>query len=225
MAVFVIGDLHLSISGEKPMHIFGEKWRDHHLRIEKNWKKLVTEGDAVILAGDSSWALKFEEAKTDLDWIKALPGKKIFLKGNHDYWWTSLKRMKSAYPEFEFIYNNSIIIEDTEFVGTRGWMLEPGDDEASENAKIFKREVNRLKNSIAAARSELRKICILHYPPFDYNGFPTEINELIEAAGIKEVYFGHIHANYDRVRQGEVNSIKYRLVSADYLSFIPYKIL
>lgn len=225
MAVYIIGDLHLSLDGSKPMHVFGENWRDHHLRIRKDWLLRVKEEDSVILAGDTSWAMRLEGAKEDLNWIENLPGKKILLKGNHDYWWTSLKRMREAHPDFDFIYNTSVVLEDAEFVGTRGWAYETYEAEDSENRRIFKREVLRLKASIAAAKSGFRKICVLHYPPFDMSGNLTEMNEVIEGAGINEVYFGHIHANFDGVRQGLIRGVNYKLISADYMNFKLHKIL
>lgn len=225
MAVFIIGDLHLSLDGTKPMCVFGENWRDHHLKIQKDWLFRVKEDDYVILAGDTSWAMRFEGAAVDLTWIDELPGNKILLKGNHDYWWSSLKRMRDAYPNFNFIYNTSVNLEGVDFVGTRGWAYEKFEPEDSENKKIFKRELIRLKSSLNAASGAERKICVLHYPPFDMAGEPTEMTALIEESGIKEVYFGHIHANFDNIRQGVVNGVKYKLISADYMNFKLHKIL
>ncbi len=219
MAIYIIGDLHLALSVDKPMHIFGEHWRNHHLKIKEDWLSKVTDNDTVILAGDSSWAMRFEEAEADLDWIYNLTGRKILLKGNHDYWWTSIKKMQTKYPKFEFLYNNSIEVEGYTLVGTRGWSYGDSDAEDSDERRIFRREVQRLKNSIQSAPKNSEKICVLHYPPFNMNSRKTDMNFLIEEKGIKTVYFAHIHDNFDKIRQGLIDGVKYRMVSADYLDF------
>lgn len=224
MSVYIIGDLHLSFSVDKPMHIFGEHWRDHPEKIKKDWLDKVRDEDTVILAGDTSWGMRFEESDADLNWISALPGRKILLKGNHDYWWSSLKKMKERYPGFEFLYNNSIEIEGYSFVGTRGWSYADQDPKDSDAVKIFQREVQRLKNSIESANPSLKKICILHYPPFNMNSKKTEMNRVIEETGIKLAYFGHIHDNFESIRRGLIDGVDYRLISADFVDFKLQKI-
>ncbi len=219
MAIFIIGDLHLSFSVDKPMHVFGEHWRDHHIKIKNDWLSKVREEDTVILAGDTSWGMRLEEADADIKWISELTGRKILLKGNHDYWWTSLNKMKNRYPCFEFLYNNSIEIEGYTFVGTRGWSYANTDPKDSDERRIFNREVQRLKNSLATAPKDSEKVCVLHYPPFNMNSEKTEMNRVIEEAGIKMCYFGHIHNNFDKIPQGLIDGVTYRMISADYVDF------
>lgn len=219
MSVYIIGDLHLSFSVDKPMHVFGEHWRNHPEKIKEDWLSKVREEDSVILAGDTSWGMRFDEADADMEWIAKLPGRKILLKGNHDYWWASLSKMRKRYPYFEFLYNNSIEIEGIYYVGTRGWAYSDADAPDSDDLRIFNREVQRLKNSIASAPEGAKKICILHYPPFNMNSRKTEMNRVIEEAGIDLVYFGHIHDNFDRIRRGLIDGVMYHMISADFVDF------
>lgn len=225
MAVFIIGDLHLGFGVDKPMDIFGENWKNHHLKIQKDWLKRVKEEDTVILAGDTSWALRLNEIDADFNWISSLPGKKILLKGNHDYWWDSISKMRKKLPGYDFIYNSSIDIEGYTFVGTRGWAYSNSDPEDSDDRRIFKREVQRLKNSLQTVKGSLEKICILHYPPFNLNNEKTEMNTVIEEAGIKNVFFGHVHSNFSNIRQGLIDGVRYKLISADYLEFKLHKMV
>ncbi len=225
MAIYVIGDLHLSFNSEKPMDVFGKHWFKHYERIATDWQARVAADDLVVLAGDNSWALTLQEAAKDLAWIDALPGKKLMLKGNHDYWWTTLKKMRAAVKTIDFLQNNARIFEDYCIVGTRGWDVPAKINGVSADAKIYQRECNRLKLSIEAADRQLEKICVLHYPPFDEAGRATPMTEIIEQSGIKQVYFGHIHANYQAVKQGVFNGVSYKLISCDYLGFKLHKII
>ncbi len=211
MAIFVIGDLHLGFSCDKPMHIFGEHWRDHHEKIKQDWLAKVSTDDLVILAGDTSWASSFKEAAPDLTWIDKLPGQKLLLKGNHDYWWQTLKKMRGVYPTLEYLQNDSYVYGDYVIVGARGWEI--GDN------KIYKRELIRLRLSMESAPSDKEKICILHYPPFDENGERTEVIDIIEEFKVKRVYFGHIHSNHEAVKQGRYNDCEYALIACDYTDF------
>ncbi len=224
LSIYIIGDLHLSFSVDKPMHVFGEHWRDHHIKIKDDWLSKVKQEDTVILAGDTSWGINLDEADADIKWIAELPGRKILLKGNHDYWWTSLKKMQSRYPCFEFLYNNSIEIEGYTFVGTRGWSYADSDAEESDERRIFAREVQRLKNSLASAPKNSKKVCVLHYPPFNMDSKKTDMNRVIEEAGITLCYFAHIHNNFDSIRRGLVDGVMYKMVSADYVNFKLQKI-
>ncbi len=219
MAIYVIGDLHLSFNSDKPMDVFGSHWLQHYQKIADDWQARVTLDDLVILAGDTSWALNLEQATTDLEWIEALPGRKIILKGNHDYWWTTLKKMRNKVKTIQFLQNNALNYGRFVIVGTRGWDVPADLNSDTADAKIYQRECNRLKLSIEAADKDLEKICVLHYPPFDERGRATPISKMIEQNGIKRVYFGHIHANYEAVKQGVVNGVDYRLISCDYLNF------
>ncbi len=211
MAIYVIGDLHLGFSTNKPMSVFGEHWRDHHLKIAADWQERVKADDLVILAGDTSWANTFAEAETDLAWIDNLNGKKLILKGNHDYWWQTLKKMRGVFASIEYLQNDSYVYGDYVIVGTRGW--EVGDN------KIFRREVLRFELSLQSAPADKEKICVMHYPPFAEDGSPSAMTDMIEAYDIKQTYFGHIHSNHDKIRQGEYHGCQYHLISADYLDF------
>lgn len=219
MGLFIIGDLHLSFSSDKPMDVFGPKWESHYERIKEDWIARVTQADTVIIAGDISWAINLEEAHADLSWLDALPGKKLLLRGNHDYWWSTLKKMRGKYESIDFIQNNAYVVDGIGIVGTRGWTA-PGDTGATEqDVKVFNRECNRLKLSIEALKEKVPIVCVLHFPPFDERGRKTELNRLIEEHEIREVYFGHIHSNYQTVKQGEIDGIDYQLISCDYLDF------
>ncbi len=227
MAIFVIGDLHLSFSTDKPMEVFGEKWYRHYDKIKSDWDEKVCEGDSVILAGDSSWAMNLEEFKADMDFIDSMAGTKYFLKGNHDYWWSTLRKMMMTFPEARFIYNNSYVIGNKVIVGTRGWDYNPDESDTSKDNTIFFRECLRLENSIKSVREEhshLEKICILHYPPFTVGGRKTRLNEIIEEHGIKRVYFGHVHSHHELVTTGEVDGVTYTMISADYVDFKLHRI-
>ncbi len=225
MAIYVIGDLHLSFNSDKPMDVFGEHWLKHYEKIECDWRSRVQPSDLVILAGDTSWASSLEDAKLDLDWIESLPGKKLLLKGNHDYWWSTLKKMRAVVRTMDFLHNNAYVFENYCIVGTRGWDAPLDFSVENADSKIYNRECNRLKISIDAAPKDLQKICILHYPPFDERGRETPITKLIEESGIKRVYFGHIHSAYQNVRQGVVNGVSYSLISCDYIDFKLHKIM
>ncbi len=227
MAIYVIGDLHLSFSTNKPMEIFGEKWYKHYDKIKADWDEKVKSTDSVILAGDSSWAMNLDEFQADIDFIGSMAGNKYFLKGNHDYWWSTLSKMKKRFPDVNFIYNNSYVIEDKVIVGTRGWDYYPNEDTTSKDNTIFFRECLRLENSIKSVSEEhshLEKICILHYPPFTIGGKKTRLNEIIEENGIQKVYFGHVHSNHELVTTGEVDGVTYTMISADYVDFKLHRI-
>jgi predicted phosphohydrolase len=224
MGLFIIGDLHLSFSTDKPMDVFGPLWLNHHQRLKDNWLKVIKETDTVIIAGDISWAINLEEAEVDLKWIDALPGKKILLRGNHDYWWSTLKKMRGKYESIDFLQNNAHIVDASVIVGTRGWSVPLTKDPENPDVKIYQRELQRFSLSIAAAPEGLEKIAILHFPPFDEKGNKSGFNDLIEQAGIKKVYFGHIHTHYHLVKQGVFDGVDYTLISGDYLEFCPLKI-
>ena len=169
MAVFVIGDLHLSFQNPKPMNIFGNNWDNHEEKIKNDWIKKVKQEDTVMLIGDFSWAMKIEDAYLDFKYIEQLPGKKILLKGNHDYWWTTITSMKKYLKEnnfktIDFLYNNSFEIEDKIFVGTRGWTF----GESAEEKKMLDRECQRLELSINSSNQDKENkeiVGLFHYPP------------------------------------------------------------
>ena len=222
MAIYVLGDPHLSFSSDKPMDVFGSYWKDHPKKIRKEWKKKVKKKDTVILAGDLSWAMSLKEAEQDLRFLHELPGKKILLKGNHDYWWETVSKMTRFFEErkwddFEILYNNSILCEGIALCGTRGWEAAGGSEQ---DEKILQREVQRLEHSLASAPSDRERVVVLHYPPIDGNHAPYE--EVLQKYGVRRCYYGHIHGKAAREsRPSERNGIFYTLISADGVGFSP----
>ena len=229
MSIYTIADLHLSFLHNKSMDIFGENWENHAEKIEYNWKNTVTENDNVILAGDFSWAMYLKDTELDFKFLNSLPGNKILLKGNHDYWWTTIAKMDrfiqdNGYKNIHFLYNNSYLVEDKIIVGTRGWnILDTSDD-----SKMIKRENARLELSI---KDGLKKygddkeiIVFMHYPPINKNDMsenePTEFIETLKKYKIHKCYYGHLHGlSHKEAIEGEIQGIEYKLISADYLNF------
>jgi len=226
MRIYAIGDLHLSGAVPKPMDIFGLQWTDHWQKISQHWIELVASDDIVLIPGDISWAMRFEDALVDLRMIGELPGKKIIIRGNHDYWWNSVARIRSALPAGMFaLQNDSVEINGMHFCGTRGWIV-PGTKEFNEHdLKIYKREVERLKLSLLSARTSECIIVLLHYPPFDDKGAATAMTEKLREFGVSHVVFGHLHGPSYKTTEGEIDNIYYHLVSCDYLNFMPKLII
>ena len=231
MSIYVIGDLHLPFGENKPMEIFGERWQGYTDKLKEDWKSKVKPEDTVILAGDFSWATYLKNTYKDFEYINELPGKKILLKGNHDYWWTTIKSMKQYLEEngFEniyFLHNNSFCIEDKIIVGTRGWALL--DSENSE--KMLKRESARLEFSIKDAIQKYGEdkelICVMHYPPItktkmknEYT-YDSQILDVMKKYNIKNCYYGHLHSNSHKdAVEGNIEGIEFYLISGDYLEF------
>lgn len=230
MNVFVIGDTHLSLSENvaKPMDIYGGVWENHSERLKKIWEQLVGEEDVVILAGDISWALKFEDAMTDLSWISKLKGKKVLFKGNHDLWWTSINKLNKLFDNMQFIQNSFYEAGDIAICGSRGWMCPGSEHFEDKDMKIYKREVLRLENSLKLAKDRgFEKIIgILHYPPTNEKKQASEFTRLFEEYGVKKVYYGHLH-NEDAKRNREAfnfNGVSYKLISFDAVEGVPFKI-
>ncbi|MBM7562158.1 metallophosphoesterase [Fusibacter tunisiensis] len=227
MALYAIGDLHLSFGTDKPMDKFGENWTLHYEKIKADWTSRVTETDVVVLPGDSSWAMSFSAAEADLRWVDGLPGRKIIFKGNHDYWWVSKNKMTGMYNSIEFIHNDFAVYEDYAICGTRGWIC-PNDAVFTEqDEKIYKREALRLENSIQMAqKAGFQKILgVLHYPPTNDLKDPSLFTELFEKYGIEEVIYGHIHAavNFKYGVKGWFRGVNYHLTSCDFLDFKLFK--
>ena len=230
MAIYTISDLHLSLGMDKPMDIFGEKWENHERKVKDNWIKKVKENDLVLLPGDFSWAMYLEEAKADFEYLNELPGTKLLLKGNHDYWWESLTKMRNFLEEnnfknIDFIHNNSYIWEDKIIVGTRGW------SEQEENAeKIIRRENIRLELSIQDGISKYGEdkeiIVCMHYPPFNrYEKLELDLVKTMQKYNVKTCIYGHIHGEAGKeALQGEINGIKYIMASSDQTNFDLIKI-
>ncbi len=222
MSIFVIGDLHLSLNTDKPMDIFGDSWHNHHEKIKADWLSKVTEEDCVILPGDLSWAMSFKEAETDLGWIDELPGQKVAIKGNHDYWWTSKTKMDNQYKSIHFIHNSFESFGDIAICGTRGWLCPNEVQFDEQDEKIYKREAARLETSILKAKEAGydQIIGVLHYPPTNEEKAPSLFTACFENYGIKTVVYGHIHGgDFDRAIQGLHGGVNYHLTSCDFLEF------
>ncbi|MEF9988998.1 MAG: metallophosphoesterase [Christensenellaceae bacterium] len=229
MSIFAIADLHLSLAKPKEMDIFGEKWARHFEKIKADWENRVGEEDTVLIPGDISWAMKLEDAQADLDAIGALPGKKILLKGNHDYWWGSLNKINAVLKNKTIaLQNNCAEVGDFVVCGTRGWTFDNLSTES--DSKIYEREKLRLALSLEAAKkySAQKIIVMMHYPPIYQDMFETGFTQIIEQYPVEQVVFGHLHGdilNHINLTDIMVKNIKYNLVSADYLDFKLKKII
>ena len=224
MALYAISDLHLSLSGDKPMDVFSEEWKNHDVRIWENWLKKVKEEDTVLLAGDLSWSMKLQGGKEELDFVAGLPGRKIIIKGNHDYWWGSITKLNSMYDNMDFIQNNFFAYEDYAICGTRGWVLPGSSLFKEEDEKIFRREVLRLKMSLDAAKKKgfQKFIVMIHYPPVNETFKDSEFTDIFEEYGVEKVIYGHLHGkSLQRVMTGERKGVEYILTSCDYIGFDP----
>ncbi|MBR5741123.1 MAG: metallophosphoesterase [Firmicutes bacterium] len=228
MSIFAIADPHLSIAVDKPMDLFGGNWERHTERLAENWRAVVEPEDTVLVGGDLSWGLTFEEAKPDLDFLHELPGRKILFKGNHDLWWRGITRLNRLYDDMVFVQNTAVAVEDVVVAGTRGWNVPGSADWEPHDEKIYVREVQRLEMSLKAARrlSDAQIIVQLHFPPFSEQNAPTGFTELCEAYGVSTVLYGHVHggAAQSRLFRGERNGITYYNVACDYLNCMPKKV-
>lgn len=224
MSLYAIADLHLSLSSGKPMNIF-PGWDNHVERLEKNWQATVSPDDTVVVPGDISWAINFEEAKADFDFINRLNGHKVIMKGNHDYWWNSMAKMnrfleENGFDTITIVHNNYYPYGDYGICGTRGWIK---DTEEPADAKVLAREAGRLETSIKAALAGGKKpIVFLHYPPIFANDYNREILDVLFRYDIKTCYYGHLHGNAHRYAVcGEVDGINYQLIAGDFVQFCP----
>ena len=219
MKVFAISDLHLSFAVDKPMDIFGDGWQNHFEKVKEDWQRRVTDDDLVLIGGDVSWGLSIEQAAPDYAAIAALAGRKIVLRGNHDYYWTSLAKMRAAFPCFEFLQNNSIRVDNILVAGSRGWNF-PTENTSDEDKKIYRRELERLRLSLADMQKNRRDgdtvIALLHYPPFDARIEDTEVTALLEEFEVNIALYGHLHGKNVRVMpEVNKNGIRYLLTSCD----------
>jgi hypothetical protein len=221
--IFAIGDLHLSFSTNKPMDIFGHQWENHYEKIKEHWLKNVREGDLVLLPGDFSWAMTLAEVKTDMDFINQLPGIKLLVKGNHDYWWQSITQLKKncGSNKIHFLQNDCFIYEQINICGTRGWLCPNSKGYTKEDEKIYLREVERLKLSLLKADNRLPTLVMMHFPPINDNLEPSGFTDLFKEFGVKHVVYGHIHGadNFKLAPNGLIGGVHYQLVSADFLDF------
>lgn len=230
MSVYAIADLHLSFCPwvDKPMDIYGAGWYDHAARLKENWCSTINEKDTVVIPGDISWGLKLPEAKYDLDWIDALPGHKVLIKGNHDLWWNGITKLNKMYEGITFLQNDCYYTEGLCICGSRGWLTPDNDDFGDDDEKIYRRELMRLKSSLDKAKSAAEDggaeiIVAMHYPPVSKLNSFSGFQQLFEDYGIKRVIYGHIHGD-DGVRKaisGVHHGVDYRLVSLDRLHCRP----
>lgn len=233
MSIFAIADLHLSLSVDKPMDVFGARWTDYMEKIRKNWCAIVNDDDTVIVPGDISWAIDYSEAKLDFEFIEKLPGKKLIGKGNHDYWWGTMAKNKAFCNELglktiDFLFNNAFKVENYIICGTRGWYVDEKLQNTSndvEYQKIVNREASRLKMSLDEAKKLQENgeqiLVFFHFPPVFNNFVCDEIVDVLHEYKIKQCYFGHIHGSYNIPKTIEYKGISFTLVSADYLNFVP----
>ena len=227
MSIFAIADLHLSFANPKPMDIFGNNWTNHDKKIKEDWISKVTDNDLVLLPGDFSWAMNLEDAYMDFEYLNNLPGRKIMLKGNHDYWWSSLTKLnkfveEKKFENIEFLYNNAYEFENRIIAGTRGWNLVPNEEN---DEAIIRRELIRLELSITEGIEKIGEdkeiIVCMHYPPT--NKILMENSEFIrimQRYNVKTCLYGHLHGeSHKEAIEGNIGGIDVKLVSADYLNF------
>lgn len=230
MSIYTIGDLHLSFHDDKPMSIFGENWKGHEEKIKKDWIEKIKENDLVVLPGDFSWSTYLKDTYEDFSYLNSLPGKKLLLKGNHDYWWTTVTSMRKFLEEnnfksIDFLYNTAYEFENYIIAGTRGW----GQNEEGEDKKILKREIGRLELSLEEATKlnkgkEKEMLVFLHYPPItNSNIINNEMSDFIKTMKrykVTRCYYGHLHSNsIKEAIEGKYFEIDFKLVSADSLNF------
>lgn len=248
MTIWALSDPHLSFGApDKTMEAFGPIWKDYQDKIKQNWIRVVKPEDLVLLPGDISWAMKLEDALIDLRWIDSLPGTKLLLKGNHDYWWPSSQKLRDALPpSIYFIYNNAFEWKDVAIGGSRLWdteeysfgpyieyafnpmakEVEDFEKKVEEDRKIFERELERLKLSLSQMNPKAKhRIAMTHYPPIGADLRPSKASKILEDAGIQICVFGHLHnVRKGALPFGEARGVKYLFTSCDYINFKPLKV-
>lgn len=238
MALFTLADLHLSLSGEKPMDVFGGGWVHFEARLKEYWEYMVSDGDTVVIPGDISWAMNLEDTEPDFEFIHKLPGRKILMKGNHDYWWNSITKLRAfceekGFDSIEFLHNDAIFAEGKVLCGSRGWMCE--DKMTEHDIKILRRESLRFRLSLEKAKriSEEKEqetkiapeiICFSHYPILTPTVRENPIFDVIKEFGVSRVYYGHLHNWGTKPLIEHQDGIDFFLVSSDYRSFTPTRI-
>lgn len=223
MKVYAISDLHLSLSGEKPMEVFGDKWQGYLDKIKYDWQNKVGNDDVVLISGDISWAMKLENAVKDFEFFNDLKGKKIIIRGNHDYWWQGITKIREVLPEnFYALQNDSVKIGNIVFCGSRGWAVEGSPDFNEHDRHIYLREVERFKLALKSAKQKLESgdklVCLIHYPPFNVRKEKSLFTELFEEYKVDKVVYGHLHGKgvvpYHRLN---LNGTEYILSSCDLI--------
>ncbi len=233
MSLYTIGDLHLCFSDpSKTMSIFNG-WQDYQERIEENWRNTIKPDDTVVLAGDISWGMSLQQALPDFRFIDELPGRKIVLKGNHDYWWTTMRKMEDfltneGITTISILHNNHFVYENYGICGTRGWVNGTDNSKDVQDEKVLRREVQRLETSIQSAlKAELKPLVFMHYPPIFANNYNYDILEVLYRYRIEKCYYGHIHGRsaHELCVHGVYDDIDFHLVAGDYLQFKPEIVL
>lgn len=229
MSVFAIADLHLALGIDKPMDIFGGRWSNYMEKLKNNWIEVVKTEDTVIIPGDVSWATYIENAYEDFKFIEALPGRKVISKGNHDYWWTTTSKLNkylisNGFETISFMHNNSFNIENLAICGTRGWKCPGEDDFKKDDEKIYNREIERLELSLKASGSfdYNQRLVFLHYPPVTSKSQVSGFTDIMKKYGITRCFYGHLHGEGIKgAIEGDYEGIELKLISADYLNFMP----
>ena len=238
MALFTLADLHLSLSGEKPMDVFGGSWVNFEARLKEYWEYMVQPNDTVVIPGDVSWAMTIEETKEDFAFLHKLPGQKILMKGNHDYWWSSLAKLtafieEEGFPSLHFLHNNAIFTQGKVLCGSRGWMCE--EKMTAHDEKILRREAMRFRLSLeqgkhladeAEKETGLRPeiLAFSHYPMITAAQRENPILDVLQEFGVKRLYYGHLHNWGTKPLYDQWNGIQLTLVSSDYQNFTPVRI-
>ncbi len=230
MALYTISDLHLPLGIDKPMDIFGSKWTNYVERLGENWQKKIGRDDVVVIPGDFSWATYLEQSERDFEFLNSLNGRKILLKGNHDYWWTTLSKLRAFVSErgflsVDFMHNNFFEYDGVALCGTRGWIYPAWDNFGSDDRKIYDREVARLELSLRAAEKYGEIYVFTHYPPMSSAREENEFTDMMRKYPVTKCFYGHLHApSHKNAVEGVLNGIEYKLVSGDYIAFDPIKI-
>jgi hypothetical protein len=225
MNIYAISDLHLSANAEKPMNVFGGNWDGHFEKIKADWREKVTNDDMVLIAGDISWAMKMDDAMEDLYSLAPLPGKKVFIRGNHDYWWNGITRLRERAPDpsFIFLQTDSVKIGEYVIVGSRGWTCPGSIDYTDQDKKLYLREAERFRLAFLSAASLKKEgdklIAMIHYPPFNIRKEDSLFTGLFEQNAVDKVVFGHLHGPIFFPLHSEKNGVEYHLTSCDKLDF------
>ncbi len=229
MAIYAIGDLHLSLGTNKPMDVFGGSWDNYVVKIKNGFSSLGAT-DTCVICGDVTWSMSLESSLEDFKFVDSLPGKKIILKGNHDYWWSTASKITSFFSKnnintISILNNNCYRVDNAAICGTRGWFADEVTGSAQDK-KIMAREILRLEASLTAAGESNEKICFLHYPPVFNNYICHDIIDIMKKYGVRSCWYGHIHGQGHRFAvTGEFDGIDYHMVSADYVNFSPIKVM
>lgn len=230
MNVYAISDLHLSTNSDKPMDVFGGNWEGHLEKIKTDWRAKVKDEDVVLIAGDISWAMKLSAALEDLRCLVDLPGKKVFIRGNHDYWWNGITKLRESAPDDSFIFlqTDSVKIENFVIVGSRGWTCPGSPDFTEQDEKLYLRESERFRLAFADAEKQIEEgdklLVMIHYPPFNLKREDSNFTRLFEEKGVEKVIFGHLHGSMFFPLESEKNGVEYHLTSCDKTGFRLVKI-